>query len=167
MADLRRNQQESAGKAAEATRAAAREAANGTEEAVQAGVQGLRRVANEFSRVFGFAGQSEEVARQASENVGAVTEAGSVLMRGFQELSREWLELVQQRVQTNAEGLTKLAKCRSLPDVAAVQSELARENLQQMIDNTRRIAERSIQVANEAARTIGAEPAARRFPRAA
>ena len=44
-----------------------------------------------------------------------------------------------------------------------------RENLQEMIDNTRRISERSVQVASEAARTItaGANEAASRFRRAA
>ena len=44
-----------------------------------------------------------------------------------------------------------------------------RENLHEMIDNTRRIAERSIKVADDAARTITAEAkkAAERFPRAA
>ena len=50
--------------------------------------------------------------------------------------------------------MTKLAQCRTLPDLAAVQSGLARDNLNQIIDLTRRIAERSMQVADEAAKTI-------------
>jgi hypothetical protein len=55
------------------------------------------------------------------------------------------------------------------PRLAAVQTEIVRENLQEMIDNSRRIAERSMQVASEAARTITAEAneAADRFKRAA
>jgi phasin family protein len=146
-----------------------REAARQTEEAMEAGAQGLRRAADEFGRVFGLGGQGDELARQATENLGAVTEAGSVLMRGFQDVSKEWLELAQERLRTNVEGLAKLAKCRSFPDLAALQSELVRENLQQMIDNTRRIAERSLRVADEAARTITAETnkAADRLRRAA
>jgi hypothetical protein len=49
-------------------------------------------------------------------------------------------------------------------DLSAAQTELVRENLQEMIDNTRRIAERSMEVASEAARTItaGTGKAARR-----
>jgi hypothetical protein len=52
---------------------------------------------------------------------------------------------------------------------SAVQTELVRENLREMIDNTRRISERSVEVASEAARTITAEAnkAAERFQRAA
>jgi hypothetical protein len=38
----------------------------------------------------------------------------------------------------------------------AVQSDLVRENLEQMIDNSRRIMELSAEVTNEAARTITA-----------
>jgi hypothetical protein len=43
--------------------------------------------------------------------------------------------------------LAPLAQCRKSPRVAAVQTEMVRENLQEMIDNSRRIAERSMQVA--------------------
>ena len=72
-------------------------------------------------------------------------------------MSREWLEVMQERLRKNAEGMTKLAQCRTLPDFAAVQSDLARDNLNQIIDLTRRIAEQSMQVADEAAKTITAE----------
>jgi phasin family protein len=166
MADIRKNQNESINKAAEASRAGAREAANQTQDAVSAGVEGFK---DQFTRAFGFTGQSEEVTRRATQNLEAVTETGSVLLRGFQDLSREWVELAQHRLQKNTEGLGRLVQCRNFQDLAAVQTELVRENLQEMIDNTRRISERSVQVASEAARTItaGANEAASRFRRAA
>ena len=168
MADTRKNQNDTIEKTSEATRAGVREATNRTEDAMQTGIEGVRRVAEEFGRVFGLAGQNENLTRQATQNLGAITETGSVLMRGFQDVSREWLELVQERLRKNAEGMTKLAQCRTLPDFAAVQSDLARDNLNQIIDLTRRIAERSMQVAEEAAKTITAETGkAGRYPRAA
>jgi phasin family protein len=169
MADVRKNQNESINKAAEASRAGTREAANQTQDAVSAGVEGFKQVTDQFTRAFGFTGESEEVTRRATQNLEAVTETGSVLLRGFQDLSREWVELAQQRLQRNAEGLARLAQCRNLQDLAAVQTELVRENLREMINNTRRISERSVEVASEAARTITAETnkAAERFQRAA
>ena len=90
--------------------------------------------------MLGVGGQNEDLTRQATQNLEAITETGSVLMRGFQDVSREWLELMQERLRKNAEGMTKLAQCRTLPDLAAVQSDLARDNLNQIIDLTRRIA---------------------------
>jgi hypothetical protein len=77
--------------------------------------------------------------------------------------------LAQERLRKNTEGLARLAQCRNVPDFAAVQSELVRENLREMIDNTRRLAEHSMQVAQEAAQVITAETgkAAERFRRAA
>ena len=169
MADIRKNQNESINKAAEASRAGTREAANQTQDAVSAGVEGFKQVTDQFTRAFGFTGESEEVTRRATQNLEAVTETGSVLLRGFQDLSKEWVELAQQRLQRNAEGLARLAQCRNLQDLAAVQTELVRENLREMIDNTRRISERLGRVASGAARTITAEAneAASRFRRAA
>jgi phasin family protein len=156
-------------KTAEASRAGAREAANQTEEAMRTGVEGVRRVTEEFTKAFSLTGQNEEVTRQATRNLEAITETGSILVRGFQDVSREWVELAQQRLQRNAERLARLAQCRNLQDLAAVQTELVRDNLREMIDNTRRISERSVEVASEAARTITAETnkAAERFQRAA
>ena len=148
----RNNHQES-----ETARAGVREATDRAEDVMKTGIQAAQRVAEEFGRVLGVGGQNEDLTRQASQNLEAITETGSVLIRGFQDVSREWLELMQERLRKNAEGMTKLAQCRTLPDFAAVQSDLARDNLNQIIDLTRRIAERSMKVADEAAKTITAE----------
>ena len=148
-------------------RAGVREATDRAEDVMQTGIHAAQRVAEEFGRVLGVGGQNENLTRQASQNLEAITETGSVLIRGFQDVSREWLELMQERLRKNAEGMTKLAQCRTLPDLAAVQSDLARDNLNQIIDVTRRIAERSMKVADEAAKTITAETGKGRYSRAA
>jgi len=159
----RNNHQES-----ETARAGVREATDCAEDVMKTGMQSAQRVAEEFGRVLGVGGQNEDLTRQATENLAAITETGSVLMRGFQDVSREWLELTRERLRKNAEGMTKLTQCRTLPNLAAVQSDLARDNLNQIIDLTRRIAERSMQVADEAAKTITAETGkGGRYPRAA
>ena len=91
---------------------------------MQTGIQAAQLFAEDFSRVFGVGGQSENLTRQAAQNLQAITETGSVLIWGFQDVSREWLDLMQERLRKNAEGMTKLAQCRTLPDLAAVQSDL-------------------------------------------
>jgi len=78
-------------------------------------------------------------------------------MRGLQDVSREWFELSQKRLQTNLEGLNALARCRSMNDLVEVQSSLIRDNLEQTVDNSRRLAELTIRLADEASRTATVE----------
>ena len=70
MAEIRKNQNDATKRTDEAT-----------------GADGVRRVADEFGRVFGLTGQNEDLTRQATQNLEAITQTGSVLARGFQELS--------------------------------------------------------------------------------
>ena len=137
----------------------ARQAAETTQEAWTSGLntatQSVRQVTDQFTQAFSFAGpQSDERARASSQNVEAVMQASTVVVQGMQEISREWFGLVQDRFTKNLDGLNELARCRSVPDFVAVQSGLARDNLQQMLDNGRHIAQISVRVADEAARVI-------------
>jgi phasin family protein len=137
----------------------AREAAETTQETIRAAVdtasQTIQRSADQFARSFGFSGhQGEELARQSTRNLEAMTECGAMLLRGFQEISREWVSLAQHRVQKNLDGVQALAACRTVQDVVATQTELLRENMQEIVDSSRKIAETSVKVASEAAQTL-------------
>ncbi len=105
-----------------------------------------------FSRV-----DAPDLVGQASENLRAVAQSSTALVRGVQDASREAFELSQKRLQTNLDGLNQLARCRSLTDFVAAQSSLLRENLEQTLNNSRRLAELTIQVTDEATRTVTAQ----------
>jgi phasin family protein len=114
-------------------------------------------------------GDAQSLGDETSRNLQAVAQAGTVLARGVQDVSREWFELSQKRLQMNLDGLRSLAQCRSVPDFMAVQTSLIRDNLEQTLANSRRMAELTQQLADEASRTVTvqAETSLQRVSRAA
>lgn len=129
-----------------------------------------RRSTEHAVRLFGLpSGNAEDLTGQTSENLRSVTQSGTALARGLQDVSREVFELSQKRLQRNLDGLNQIASCRSVADLVAAQSSLLRDNLEQTLDNSRRLAELTIQVAEEATRgaTVQAQQTAQRFSRVA
>src|SRR3954464_13024451 len=113
--------------------------------------QTFQRVTDQFTRARGLNGrQAEELARRSSQNVQAVTQASTVLARGAQEVWQEVFGLVQDRLTKNVEAVNRIAGVRSVQGFVAVQSDLARDTLQQVIDTNKRIAEVSLRIAEVA-----------------
>ncbi len=106
---------------------------------------------------------------EAAQNLRAVAQSGTVFVCGLQDISREVFERSRQRLQRNLDGMQALARCRSMTDFVETQSTLLRDNLEQTVDGSRRIAELTIEMADGAARTmtVQAEKTARRVSNAA
>jgi hypothetical protein len=143
---------------ASAARNVERISADAAQDLTQSGLdmtaESTRRLTDQVTRLFGFSAEgTTDLARQASQNFEAITEASEVLVRGFQDVSREWFSLTQEGLQKNLEELNALAGCRSVSDLMVVQTSLVRENLQQTLDMGRRLAEVSTRVANKASQT--------------
>jgi phasin family protein len=126
-------------------------------EGFNAAAEGAQRFTEQVTQIFTLsAGRGEELTRQSAQNLEAITEASTALTRGFEEVSREWIGLVQEGVRRNMDALGQLSRCRSLPEFVSLQSELVRDNLQQTIEGLRRIGETSTRVANEATQSVAA-----------
>lgn len=117
-------------------------------------------------------GERQGLATDAPQGLRIAAQSGTALARGIQDVSRECLELSQKRLQRNLDGLTVLAQCRSMADLITAQTSLIRENVEQTVDSSRRLAELALQMADEATKVVslqgeGAERTSRRVDRAA
>jgi hypothetical protein len=113
-----------------------------------------QRSMGQFMGMFGLGEEARTRPGQVATSFEAMTESTTVMIRGFQDVSREWLEMSRNRFQTNLDGFNAMARCRSVQDLVAVQSSLVRDNLELTLDNGRRLAELSAGVAGKAARPI-------------
>jgi hypothetical protein len=129
-----------------------------------------RRTTGQGLQIFGRGdGDALGLSEEAAQNLRAVAQSSTALTRGLQDVSREVADRSQKRLQRNLDGLQALARCRSMTDLVEAQTSLLRDNLEQTVDNSRRIAELTIQMAEEATRTVTAqaEKTAERVRRAA
>ncbi|MCC2654772.1 MAG: hypothetical protein K0Q60_4939, partial [Microvirga sp.] len=54
--------------------------------------------------------------------------------------------------------MTDLLSCRTIPDFVSLQSALVRGNAERVLENSQRLAQLTAQVAQEATRTLTAQP---------
>jgi hypothetical protein len=135
------------------------QAAENTKQVVQKSVetasQQAREAADRFTRTLGFSGQdSERLARQSKQNLEVVTRCGTVLTQAFQDASRSWFGLAQKQFQRNLEGVNKLTHAKSVQEFTAIQSDLVRESLQHMVQDSKAITETSTRAVEEASKTF-------------
>ena len=136
--------------AARETTRAADEAARRTEDAARTGGEGSAR-AFDFGRGSGReAGRDlSRIAERASQNLATFSKAGSVLMQGVQEMSREWIGMTQEQMRRNGEAMTEMARMRTVPELVDAQADLMRDGIRAMVEGVRRIGEISLRTATE------------------
>jgi hypothetical protein len=125
------------------------------QNSIQTATDQARAVTERFTRSLGYTGQdAERFAEQSKRNVEAVTRCGTILTQSFRDASRSWFELGQKQVARNLEGAKKLASAKSVQEFSAIQSELVRESLEQVVQSSRTIAEKSLHAADEAGKVF-------------
>jgi hypothetical protein len=93
---------------------------------------------------------TQRAASAIDESVKSFADVSTLLTSGLQEISREWLALSQKRVKTNLDGFNRLLSCRNVEDFLAIHNELIKSNVEQLLENPRRISELSMEVMKRA-----------------
>jgi hypothetical protein len=96
---------------------------------------------------------------QASQYAQAVAQSNRILASGAGTITLEWFGLRQKRLLQNVEGGIDLLTCRSMPDFIRLQIALVRQNVEQIIDNSQRMAQLTAQVAQDTGQTLMGQPA--------
>ena len=114
----------------------------------------MGRSTEELGRTLGFSGNEAQQAQQATERSARNTEtilytstAATRLMSG---MSQEYFELVRHQLEKSMERMNELWRCRTPQDIAAVQSDLLRETVGSVLQSSRKVADMSLKVADDA-----------------
>jgi len=112
------------------------------ETGIEASVHSFERIADHFTTAMGFAGpEAEKLAARSRENLDAISQANSVMIKGAEDVSHQWMSVAKETFAKNFDALARVGECRSIQDFTAMQSELWRENLGRAIEGGRRAAE--------------------------
>ena len=135
------------------------EAIQDVEQTIQATTQASLPVASEIvDRATEVTARQAQVTSNlvdhAPHYLQAIARSNRILARGAGTIALEWFGLRQERLLKNLDGMNDLLACRSMLDLVNLQSSLVRQNVEQMIGNTQRLAQVSAQVAQEATQTI-------------
>ena len=68
-------------------------------------------------------------------------------------IAREWMTFVQNRAERNMERFEALTNCRSVQDCVAVQTDLVRDSIEDLLQTTKRVAEVSTRMVDQAVHT--------------
>jgi phasin family protein len=108
-----------------------------------------------FAHAFGISGEgAQQATQQSSRNLESMLQSGTILAGGMQSISRALFDFTRKRMEQNLHCADALLRCRTPQEMLAAQSHFMRDNLEDFVQSTRRIAEISMQMADEAASRI-------------
>jgi phasin family protein len=122
------------------------------------------RSADQWSRALGFSGDEAQTAvRLSTDNVSAILHSGAAMAEVGQDMAVEWINFSREHMEQNLERLDHLIRSRSPHDLLDLQSAIMKSNLERLLGYTRRVAEKSMRVADEVTRkfTENADQASR------
>jgi hypothetical protein len=114
----------------------------------------MGRSTEELGRTLGFSGNDAQQAQQATErstrNTETILYTSTAASRLFSGMSQEYFEFVRQQMEKSMERMNELWRCRTPQDLAAVQSDVLRETVGSVLESSRKMADMSLKLADDA-----------------
>ena len=125
---------------------------------LEAATSAMGRSTEQFGRTLGVSGEGVQQATEATErsarNAQTLLYTGTAAARVMGGMSQEYFQMVRHQVEKNMDHMNELWSCRTPQDFAAVQSDMVRETVETALESSRRIADMSLKMADDAGKQI-------------
>jgi hypothetical protein len=113
----------------------------------------MGRSTDELRHTLGFSGnEAQEATERSARNTETILYTSTAATKLIGGMSQEYFEFVRHQIENSANRMNELWRCRTPHDVAAVQSDLVRETVGSVLESSRRMADMSLKLADDAAK---------------
>jgi phasin family protein len=110
---------------------------------------------DQFNRALGSSSNDvQQATERSTRSAAAVIHSTSAVAKGMDGISREYLEFVRHQIESGMNRMHELWRCRTPQDVAKVQAEFLRESMETALQSSRRMADMSLKVVDDAGKQI-------------
>jgi phasin family protein len=125
---------------------------------LEAATSVMGRSSEQFGRTLGLSGEEAQKAAEATErsarNAQTLLYTGTAAAKVMGGMSQEYFQMVRHQLEKNMDHMNELWTCRTPQDFAAVQSDMVRETVETALESSRRIADMSLKMADDAGKQI-------------
>ncbi|WP_316399260.1 phasin family protein [Bradyrhizobium sp. 33ap4] len=115
----------------------------------------LGRSTDQIGRAFGLSGdEAQQATERSARNAETILYSATAVVKGMDGVAREYRDFLRQQINRNMDRMTELMRCRTPHDVAAVHSDLVRDTIDSALQSSRRMADVSLKVADDAGKHI-------------
>ena len=122
---------------------------------LEAATSVMGRSTEQFGRTLGLSGEgAQQATERSARNAQTLLYSGTAAASVMGGMSREYFQMVRHQVEKNMDHMNELWSCRTPQDFAAVQSDMVRETVETALESSRRIADMSLKMADDAGKQI-------------
>lgn len=112
----------------------------------------MGRSTDQFGRTLGLSGsEAQQATERSARNAETILYSATAASKGLNGLSQEYFEFVRRQLETSMDRMHELWRCRTPHDVVAVQSDLVGDALGSVLESSRRMADMSLKLTEDAA----------------
>jgi len=115
----------------------------------------MGRSTDQLGRTLGLSGDGvQEATERSTRNAQTILYSTAAASNAVSGMSREYFELVRHQIENNLNRMSEFWSCRTPQDLVAVQSELLRDAVGNVLESSRRMADLSIKFADDASKRL-------------